>query len=141
MKTAGTSPTARVLSLVVIVALVAGGLVACWSEHPCHLMPVLLVLCRTTSVVALLTRLNVHLGAMLLLTERLTVALLPYAIVLGRVMRERQYAGWLSGPGIVPWVLWGPTWRRTSRTAKRPVEPHKLREFAYSSVTASSAMA
>ena len=141
MKTFRTSPTARILSLVVTSALMGGGLIARWAEQPYHLMPLLLVLCVTTSVVALITGLNDHLGAVLLATGLLTIALLPYSMVLGLAMRDSKYAELLFAAGIVPLAFWAGTWLRTTRTATQPVETQKPQQFADRTVTAGSSSA
>lgn len=141
METFRTSLAARILSLVVTAALIGGGLIARLAEQPYHLMPILLVLCITTSVVALITGLYDHLATILLLTGLLTIALLPYTMLLGLAMRDRQYAGWLVAAGIVSLAFWGMTWLRTTRTATWPVVTHEPQEFADTSVSAGSARA
>ncbi|HEX2573436.1 MAG TPA: hypothetical protein VH877_28060 [Polyangia bacterium] len=141
MKIFRTSPTARILSLVMTAALMGGGLIARFAEQPSHLMPILLVLCVTISVVALITGLHDHLGAVLLLTGLLTIALLPYAMVLGLAIQDRQYAGWLLAAGLVPLISWGLTWLRISHDAADPMETQEPQEFAGRSISAGSARA
>ena len=141
MTTFRTSPTARILSLVVTLALVGGGLIARFAEQPYHLMPFLLVLCIIASVVALITGLQEHLEPVLLLTGLLTLALLPYVMLLGVAMRDRQYAGWITAAGIVPLALLGLTWLRIPRPVTRPAKAHEPQEFAGRAVSAGSARA